>query len=82
MMSGERASKSPGFRCGVFPDHESMCRAVAERFVRTTGERELLTIALAGGTTPPAGAPPAKKPQPPPVLHAVELLARALPEAG
>jgi 6-phosphogluconolactonase len=29
-----------------------MCRAVAERFVRTAGGRESLAIALAGGTTP------------------------------
>mgnify|MGYP001813258217 FL=1 len=51
MMSGERASGSPGFRCGVFPDHDSMCCAIAERFVRVASERESLAIALTGGTT-------------------------------
>jgi 6-phosphogluconolactonase len=52
MSVDEPVSGGPGFRCGVFPDHESMCRAVAERLVRTAGERESLAIALAGGTTP------------------------------
>jgi 6-phosphogluconolactonase len=52
MMSDVREGGNPGFRCGVFPDHESMCRAVAERFVRVAKERESMAVALAGGSTP------------------------------